>query len=197
MTHADDPGQVTTATSSAADRADTEVLLSAAVAGDAQAFRLLTAPHRRELLVHCYRVLGSVDDADDALQETLLKAWRSLAGFEGRSTLRARLYRIATNVCLDALDHRDRRILSTRSSARPTRTCPHRCDHRFLLPGACSAGSLCRNTCPTLPADDQRYRRGKSVVATGCPMSSGRRSKHRPLTSDSEVVGGALGRHGC
>jgi RNA polymerase sigma-70 factor, ECF subfamily len=88
-------------------------LLSAAVAGDAQAFRQLTAPHRRELLVHCYRMLGSLEDADDAVQETLLKAWGRLAGFEGRSTLRAWLYRIATNVCLDALDHRDRRILPT------------------------------------------------------------------------------------
>jgi RNA polymerase sigma-70 factor, ECF subfamily len=104
---------VTTATSSAAGGADSEVLLSAAVAGDQQAFRQLAAPHRRELLVHCYRMLGSLDDADDAVQETLLKAWRRLAGFEGRSTLRAWLYRIATNVCLDALDHRARRILPT------------------------------------------------------------------------------------
>jgi len=102
---------MTTAISSAAGRADTEALLSAAVAGDADAFRMLTAPHRRELLVHCYRMLGSLDDADDAVQETLLKAWRRLVGFEGRATLRAWLYRIATNVCLDALDHRSRRIL--------------------------------------------------------------------------------------
>jgi RNA polymerase sigma-70 factor, ECF subfamily len=87
--------------------------LSAAVAGDADAFRMLTAPYRRELLVHCYQMLGSLDDADDAVQETLLKAWRRLAGFEGRSSLRAWLYRIATNVCLDALDHRGRRILPT------------------------------------------------------------------------------------
>ena len=75
---------MTTAISSAAGRADTEALLSAAGAGDAEAFRLLTAPHQRELLVHCYRMLGSLDDADDAVQETLLKAWRRLADFEGR-----------------------------------------------------------------------------------------------------------------
>jgi RNA polymerase sigma-70 factor (ECF subfamily) len=83
----------------------------AAVAGDEQAFERLTTPHRRELLVHCYRMLGSLDDADDAVQETMLKAWRGLAGFEGRSSVRAWLYRIATNACLDALDHRARRIL--------------------------------------------------------------------------------------
>jgi RNA polymerase sigma-70 factor, ECF subfamily len=87
------------------------MLLSEAMAGDAQAFWLLIAPHQRELRVHCYRMLGSLDDADDAVQETLLKAWRCLAGFEGRSTLRAWLYRIATNVCIDTLDHRSRRIL--------------------------------------------------------------------------------------
>jgi RNA polymerase sigma-70 factor (ECF subfamily) len=82
-----------------------------AVAGDARAFHQLTEPHRRELLVHCYRMLGSLDDADDAVQESLLKAWRGLAGFEGRSTVRAWLYRIATNVCLDAVEHRARRVL--------------------------------------------------------------------------------------
>jgi len=86
-------------------------VLAAAVAGDEQAFRRLTGPFRRELLVHCYRMLGSLDDADDAVQETLLKAWRGLAGFRGRSSVRAWLYRIATNTCLDALDHRTRRIL--------------------------------------------------------------------------------------
>jgi RNA polymerase sigma-70 factor, ECF subfamily len=69
--------------------------------------------HRRELLVHCYRMLGGLEDAEDALQETLLKAWRRLDTFEGRSSMRAWLYRIATNVCLDALDRRARRILPT------------------------------------------------------------------------------------
>jgi len=86
-------------------------LVAAAVAGDAEAFRRLTDPHRRELTVHCYRMLGSLDDAEDAVQETLLKAWRRLDSFEGRSSVRAWLYRIATNVCLDLLDHRARRVL--------------------------------------------------------------------------------------
>jgi RNA polymerase sigma-70 factor, ECF subfamily len=84
---------------------------AAAAAGDGEAFRHLTDAYRRELAVHCYRMLGSLDDADDAVQETMLKAWRGMAGFAGRSSLRAWLYRIATNVCLDALDHRARRVL--------------------------------------------------------------------------------------
>ena len=71
--------------------------------GDEQAFRDLTDGHRRELQVHCYRILGSVQDAEDALQETLLSAWRGLDGFEERSSLRTWLYTIATNRCLNTL----------------------------------------------------------------------------------------------
>jgi RNA polymerase sigma-70 factor (TIGR02960 family) len=77
-------------------------LISRARAGDGEAFRALTEPYRRELQVHCYRMLGSLQDAEDALQDTLLAAWQGLGGFEGRSSVRTWLYRIATNRCLSA-----------------------------------------------------------------------------------------------
>ena len=77
--------------------------------GDENAFRELVDPYRRELQLHCYRILGSLQDAEDELQETLLAAWRGLDGFEGRSSLRAWLYRIATNRCLNTLRGRGRR----------------------------------------------------------------------------------------
>jgi RNA polymerase sigma-70 factor, ECF subfamily len=86
-----------------------EATLAQARGGDEEAFRELTEPHRRELQLHCYRILGSLQDAEDLVQETLLAAWRSLETFEGRSSLRAWLYRIATNLCLNALRARSRR----------------------------------------------------------------------------------------
>jgi RNA polymerase sigma-70 factor (TIGR02960 family) len=81
----------------------TTTVLTRARGGDEQAFRELTDVHRRELQLHCYRILGSVQDAEDALQETLLSAWRGLDGFQERSSLRSWLYTIATNRCLNAL----------------------------------------------------------------------------------------------
>jgi RNA polymerase sigma-70 factor (TIGR02960 family) len=84
-------------------------LISRARAGDGDAFRELTEPHRRELQVHCYRMLGSFQDAEDAVQDTLLAAWQSLGGFEGRASLRTWLYRIATNRCLNARRSASRR----------------------------------------------------------------------------------------
>ena len=84
-------------------------LMSRARAGDGDAFRELTEPYYRELQVHCYRMLGSVHDADDVLQDTLLAAWRGLAGFAGRASLRTWLYRIATNRCLNARRSASRR----------------------------------------------------------------------------------------
>jgi RNA polymerase sigma-70 factor (TIGR02960 family) len=84
-------------------------LITRARAGDGDAFRELTEPHRRELLMHCYRMLGSFQDAEDALQDTLLAAWQGLGGFEGRASIRTWLYRIATNRCLNALRSASRR----------------------------------------------------------------------------------------
>ena len=84
-------------------------LITRARAGDGDAFRELTEPHRRELQVHCYRMLGSLQDAEDALQDTLLAAWQGLGGFEGRASIRTWLYRIATNRCLNALRSASRR----------------------------------------------------------------------------------------
>jgi RNA polymerase sigma-70 factor (TIGR02960 family) len=84
-------------------------LITRARAGDSDAFRELTEPHRRELHVHCYRMLGSFQDAEDALQDTLLAAWQGLGGFEGRASIRTWLYRIATNRCLNALRSARRR----------------------------------------------------------------------------------------
>jgi RNA polymerase sigma-70 factor, ECF subfamily len=94
-----------------AARPGERALIAAAAGGDEDAFRLLVEPHRRALHLHCYRMLGSIHDADDALQETLLRVWRSLGRFEPRSALGGWLHTIATNVCLTALARRSRREL--------------------------------------------------------------------------------------
>jgi RNA polymerase sigma-70 factor (ECF subfamily) len=95
------------------DLPDTRSLLDAARHGDQAAFQSLTEPHRRELQVHCYRMLGSLHDAEDQVQETLLRAWKGIDRFEGRASFRSWLYRIATNTCLNAIAGRQsaRRVL--------------------------------------------------------------------------------------
>src|SRR5919109_320532 len=99
------------ATSPTAATTQEPELLEAARGGDENAYGRLVEPYRGELHAHCYRMLGSVHDAEDALQDALLRAWRGLAGFEGRSSLRSWLYTIATNTCLNQLARRPKRVL--------------------------------------------------------------------------------------
>jgi DNA-directed RNA polymerase specialized sigma24 family protein len=105
----------------------TMTALARAQAGDGEAFRELTDPYRHELQLHCYRILGSVQDAEDMLQETLLAAWRGLDAFEERSSMRSWLYKIATNRCLNALRDSGRRPQTAAGSvflSPPARTHP-------------------------------------------------------------------------
>ena len=124
-------------------------LLSRARAGDGEAFRELSESYRRELQVHCYRMLGSFADAEDAVQETMLAAWQGIGGFtEERASLRTWLYKIATNRCLNArraASRRPAREWDVSSSSRPYRpraTRPSGCS-RFLTPSS-RARSMCR-----------------------------------------------------
>ncbi|MFI6294692.1 RNA polymerase subunit sigma-70 [Nonomuraea sp. NPDC050790] len=101
---------------------DEQVLLERARAGDEGAFERLVLAYRGELAAHCYRMLGSPQDAEDAVQESLLNAWRGLAGFEGRSSLRTWLYRITTNTCLRLNGRRGPRVMSPDRAAARSRT---------------------------------------------------------------------------
>jgi RNA polymerase sigma-70 factor (ECF subfamily) len=136
-----------------------EHALSRARAGDDAAFRELIEPYRKELQLHCYRILGSLHDAEDAVQETLLAAWRGLAGFEARSSLRAWLYRIATNRCLNAVRDRGRRpqVASSIELPAPTRDV----EPIWLQP---YPDALLEGLADTAPGPDARYETSESVA---------------------------------
>ena len=129
-------------------------------AGDERAFQELTDPYRRELQVHCYRMLGSLTDAEDMLQETLLAAWRGLTGFQQRSSLRSWLYRIATNQCLNALRAAGRRIpaepVPPFQPPEPTR----RGEITWLQP---YPDALLEGIADTAPGPDARYSASEAV----------------------------------
>jgi RNA polymerase sigma-70 factor (ECF subfamily) len=112
--------------------------LAAAISGDEPAFAALAERYRRELHVHCYRMLGSFDDAEDAVQETFLRAWRGREGFDGSGLFRAWLYRIASNVCLDTLRRSSHRATALRSFAEVSWLQPY--PDRLLAEAAAPAG---------------------------------------------------------
>jgi RNA polymerase sigma-70 factor (ECF subfamily) len=116
--------------------AEETAVVAAARGGDESAFAALAERYRRELRVHCYRMLGSLDESEDLVQETLLRAWKHRSRFQGRSTFRAWLYRIATNACLDVLDGRSRRVLPQQlmGPSDPSVSLPPREDVAWLQP---------------------------------------------------------------
>jgi RNA polymerase sigma-70 factor (ECF subfamily) len=128
--------------------------------GDDEAFRDLTDPYRRELLAHCYRMLGSLTDAEDMLQETLLAAWRGLAGFEGRSSLRSWLYRIATNTCLNAIRAGTRRIPSEPTPPFQPPEPTQRDEIRWLQP---YPDTLLEGIADTAPGPEARYSQTEAI----------------------------------
>jgi RNA polymerase sigma-70 factor (TIGR02960 family) len=136
-----------------------QTALNRARAGDEDAFRELIDPYRRELQLHCYRILGSLQDAEDAVQETLLAAWRGLDGFEGRASLRAWLYRIATNRCLNALRDRSRRLQEVPSMVEPPEP-TRRVEPVWLEP---YPDVLLEGLADTAPGPEARYDTSESV----------------------------------
>jgi RNA polymerase sigma-70 factor (TIGR02960 family) len=143
-----------------------ERTLSRARAGDQDAFRELVDPHRGQLQLHCYRMLGSVHEAEDLLQETLLAAWRGLERFDGRSSLRAWLYRIATNRCLNALRDKGRRPREVQSIAEPPTATRHS-EPLWLEP---YPDALLDLVADSAPEPEARYERKEAVglaFATG------------------------------
>jgi RNA polymerase sigma-70 factor (ECF subfamily) len=103
---------------------DDQQTLDKARAGDARCFEDLVTPYRREIVTHCYRMLGSLSDADDLTQESLLRAWRAIGDFDGRASVRTWLYRIATNACLTEISRRPRRALPDTFAKEPSEPGP-------------------------------------------------------------------------
>src|SRR5580693_4242324 len=141
----------------------TATALVRAQAGDPEAFGELTDPYRRELQLHCYRMLGSVQDAEDTLQETLLAAWRGLDRFEERASVRTWLYKIATNQCLNALRAAGRRpaaAVTTRWTAPPPEP-TRRTEPLWLQP---YPDALLDDLPDTAPGPEARYERREAVA---------------------------------
>jgi RNA polymerase sigma-70 factor (TIGR02960 family) len=139
----------------------TETALARARSGDEAAFRELTEPYRRELQVHCYRILGSVQDAEDMLQETMLAAWRGLDQFRERSSLRAWLYRIATNRCLNALRDTARRPRETPGLPFEPPEPTHRGEPLWLEP---YPDTLLEGTVDSAPGPEARYEAKEAIA---------------------------------
>ena len=126
-------------------------------------FDTLTSRYQRELLAHCYRMSGSVHEAEDLVQETFLRAWKASADFQGRSSVRTWLYRIATNVCLTNLEGRPRRPLPGRASAPPTRWPATRSRRTTRSPGS--------SRCPTPRSWSRNATRSGSPSSPRCSTS--------------------------
>jgi RNA polymerase sigma-70 factor (TIGR02960 family) len=164
----------------------TDAALIRARAGDEQAFRELAQPYRRELQAHCYRILGSVQDAEDAVQETLLAAWRGLGGFEGRSSLRAWLYRIATNRCLNALRDSGRRPREVAHVAADLPEPTRRTEPLWLEP---YPDSLLEGVPDVAPGPDARYELKESMTLAFAAALQGLPPRQRAILVLRDVLG--------
>ena len=184
---------------------DERPLLEAAKRGDADAFAQLVSPYRAQLRAHCYRMLGSLPDAEDALQDTLLRAWRGLVGFEGRSSLRSWLYTIATNSSLRTIEKRPRarpadRLCPSRRSTRPPSRGADRTRLARAVPGRATRrrGRPARPRHPLRTAREHRTRLHRRPPALACaaarradPARRGRLlgPRNRPSTRNDPRVG--------
>src|SRR5439155_1650234 len=172
---------------------DERALLEAARAGDEDAFARLVEPYRAQLRAHCYRMLGSLHDAEDALQETLLRAWRGLARFEGRSSFRSWLYTIATNASLRAIEQRPKRILPIDYAAAAD---PHGVPAEALTepvwlepyPDTELVSLLTDDARMTMPPQPSWYQ-GRDAIATFLgrfPLAPDRRFRLRPTSANGQ-----------